>query len=147
MLAALAVPILAAKCLACHNAEAKTGGLDLSPREALMAGGKSGAAIVAGKAAESRLYQYVSAKKMPPGKPLDAGEIEALRAWIDEGANYGGQKFSLTAHEGGARLVVLQSLPKPRTRPRTPPIQSMRSCSRSCARRGSGLLRAPIIVR
>lgn len=88
MLLALALPLIAAKCLACHNAEARVSGFDLSTREALLRGGNAGAAVVPGNSAASRLYQLVASGRMPPAAPLEPGEIEQLRQWIDSGAVY-----------------------------------------------------------
>ncbi|MBL8216987.1 MAG: PSD1 domain-containing protein [Bryobacterales bacterium] len=82
-------PVLAKNCLACH-AQTEMGGLRLDSRERAMRGGKSGAAIVAGKAEESLLFravQYGDAKlRMPPKAKLSENEIADLRAWIAGGA-------------------------------------------------------------
>jgi len=96
MLLAAAIPILIAKCLACHNTEAKVSAFDLSTREALMRGGAHGAAVSPGAAAQSRLVQYVSSGKMPPAQPLTPEEVDQNRQWIDAGAQYDQPK--LTAH-------------------------------------------------
>ena len=45
------------------------GGLDLSRKAAALAGGKNGKVIVAGKAAESRLWRRVLSNEMPKGQP------------------------------------------------------------------------------
>ena len=42
--------------------------------------------IVPGNATESRLFQAVSAGRMPPTAPLNPEEIELLRVWITQGA-------------------------------------------------------------
>ena len=65
----------------------------LDTREAALKGGSVGAAIVPRKSAESPFYQRVAgigeAPRMPFGtKPLRAKEIELIRAWIDEGAEW-----------------------------------------------------------
>lgn len=57
----------------------------------MLQGGKSGAALVAGNAAESRLYQAIARNTpgvmaMPPGPALKPDELETIRAWIDSGA-------------------------------------------------------------
>jgi len=78
--------VLSERCAKCHNTQAKMSGLDLSTHAGVMKGGNAGAAVVAGKAAESRLWQYVKEGKMPPGQKLDAASLDALRAWIDGGA-------------------------------------------------------------
>lgn len=86
MLMAVAVPILAAKCLSCHDAESKAADLDLTSRESMMRGSTSGPVVVPGKPEESRLFRYVKMGKMPPARPLSDEEIEAIRQWIVEGA-------------------------------------------------------------
>lgn len=76
-------------CLACHG-EARMGELDLRTREAALAGGKRGPALIPGDPEGSPLYQAVSHKgdlSMPPGRnPLAEGDVAALGEWIRSGA-------------------------------------------------------------
>ena len=86
-------PILEQRCQACHGAALRSGGLRLDSREAALKGGYSGPVIVAGKSAESRLILLVSGAGgnlvMPPtGERLPPEEIELLRAWVDQGAEW-----------------------------------------------------------
>jgi hypothetical protein len=82
-------PVLAKHCYACH-AQTAMAGLRVDSREALVRGGKSGPALVAGKADASLLVQaaeHTHARlKMPPGRKLAANELADLRAWVDAGA-------------------------------------------------------------
>lgn len=82
--------ILAAKCLSCHSAERRSGGLSLAAYADALEGGRSGAAVRPGDAAGSLLVRRITgemAPSMPLGRPaLSAGEIATIRAWIDEGA-------------------------------------------------------------
>ena len=81
-------PVLEAKCLGCHVAEPQ-GGLRMDSREALLKGGKSGPALVAGNPDASLLVQAVRHDhefKMPPTGPLPKGEIDDLVRWVAEGA-------------------------------------------------------------
>ena len=88
--------IFTAHCLDCHEAKDPEANLVLENFESLMKGGESGAAIVPGKSAESRLVRMIEGSVvkdgkrliMPPGKrkKLEAGEIAVLKAWIDDGA-------------------------------------------------------------
>jgi hypothetical protein len=86
-------PLLRARCQGCHGAALQSSGLRLdNPRDAL-AGGYSGAVILPGKSAESRLIRLVSGADpkivMPPvGKRLTPAEVGLLRAWIDQGAKW-----------------------------------------------------------
>jgi len=84
-------PLLQKHCWKCHSAEKQEGGLRLDTRRAVLEGGDSGAGLVAGKSADSRLVQLVAGldedRVMPPeGDRLTAAEIGLLRAWIDQGA-------------------------------------------------------------
>ncbi len=83
--------ILENNCLICHGT-ARMSGLDLRTKETILKGGKRGPAVVPGKAEESLLYLAVTHKgelKMPLGKePLPSGDVEILRAWINEGARW-----------------------------------------------------------
>ncbi len=82
-------PVLDAKCLGCHTSEPQ-GGLRMDSREALLAGGKSGPAIVPGDPGASLLVRALSsarpALRMPPSGPLPANEAEDLARWIADGA-------------------------------------------------------------
>ncbi|OLC41283.1 MAG: hypothetical protein AUH43_24905 [Acidobacteria bacterium 13_1_40CM_65_14] len=82
--------ILAAKCLSCHSAERRSGGLSLAAYADALEGGRSGAAVRPGDSAGSLLVKRITGEVAPPmplGRPaLSAGEIAAIRLWIDEGA-------------------------------------------------------------
>ena len=82
--------ILAAKCLSCHSAERRSGGLSLAAYADALDGGRSGAAIRPGDSAGSLLMLRITGEVAPPmplGRPaLSAGEIATIRRWIDEGA-------------------------------------------------------------
>ena len=83
-------PILAANCYDCHADDAK-GGLRVDSREALIKGGDSGPAIVAGKPDESLLIKAVKRvpgePQMPMGRPkLKDDDIGVLVEWIRAGA-------------------------------------------------------------
>ena len=83
-------PILQKNCLACHSSASKMGGFVMESYDLLMKGGKDGPAIAPGKSEQSRLIQMLEGKvqpRMPFGTdPLPAGDIAALKAWIDAGA-------------------------------------------------------------
>jgi hypothetical protein len=84
--------ILETKCLSCHCPEKTKGDLLLTTRDAFLQGGESGAAIDLDQPAKSELLVRVKLDEdadeiMPPkGKPLAAGEIAALEAWLAAGA-------------------------------------------------------------
>jgi hypothetical protein len=52
-------PLLIEKCLECHNAEKQSGGLRLDSRDNILKGGDSGAAMIPGDPAASRLIQAI----------------------------------------------------------------------------------------
>jgi len=84
-------PVLASNCYSCHSGS-KLGGLRVDSREALLQGGKSGAAIVPGDPDKSLLIKAVrqtEAKlKMPMGGKLKDTEVEDLVAWVKAGATW-----------------------------------------------------------
>lgn len=83
-------PILAAKCVGCHSAEKRSGGLSLGTLKDVLEGGRSGAAVKPGAAAASLLVRRSNgevAPRMPlSGPPLTDAELATLRTWIDQGA-------------------------------------------------------------
>ena len=87
-------PILNEQCVACHGGVRRRGDLSLQFREDALAGGESGrAAIVPGDASGSPLIQLAThpdpEERMPKGGPsLSDHEIERLRKWIDQGAEW-----------------------------------------------------------
>jgi mono/diheme cytochrome c family protein len=87
-------PILESKCLPCHGPEKQRSGYRVDVRAIALEGGEYSAPnIVPGNAAKSPLYLYVSGgdpeMEMPPkGEPLNPAEIDLIKRWIDEGANW-----------------------------------------------------------
>jgi uncharacterized membrane protein len=86
-------PIIESKCHECHGEDKQKGKLQLSTVEGIRAGGKSGSLLVAGKPAESLLFQRISSPleskgHMPPkAKPQPAAaEVAIFEAWIAAGA-------------------------------------------------------------
>jgi cytochrome c553 len=84
--------VLSTRCWACHSQTAM-GDLRLDSREGMLHGGKSGPALIQNDSANSRLYQAIARQTagvmaMPPGPPLPAEEVEAIRQWIDGGAQW-----------------------------------------------------------
>ncbi|HEX3149045.1 MAG TPA: DUF1553 domain-containing protein [Gemmataceae bacterium] len=81
-------PLFQTYCTECHGeAEKPKAGLDLRLRRFVVTGGKSGPAIVPGKADASLLMEKVRAGDMPPGKKkLTPAQIDLLQQWIATGA-------------------------------------------------------------
>src|SRR5437867_3832713 len=81
--------VLEQNCSGCHTQASPMGGLDLRTRDGMLRGGRRGAAVIPGQAANSLLFQAVEGAgelKMPPGKKLPPEAIAVLRDWIDAGA-------------------------------------------------------------
>jgi mono/diheme cytochrome c family protein len=86
-------PIFENSCYVCHGPNTQTSGFRLDMKQAALAGGKNGKAIIPGKAMESPLYARVAGlggvSRMPMGgQPLDPDLVEKIRQWIDQGANW-----------------------------------------------------------
>ena len=84
-------PIFDQKCVGCHNADKKKGGLLLTDAEAVMQGGKTGKLFVAGQPEISLLLQRIhlpldAKKHMPPsGKTqLNDDEMRLLALWVEQ---------------------------------------------------------------
>ncbi len=82
-------PLLASRCLSCHNATEHKGGLDLQREAPARVGGDSGSVITGGKPDQSLLWERIIADEMPPKQPLTAQEREIFRQWISDGARWG----------------------------------------------------------
>jgi len=88
-------PIFVEHCYSCHGPEKQKSGFRLDRREDAFAGGDTGKAILAGNSSGSLLYRYVagldSETKMPPkGERLNPAQVQLIRDWIDQGAEWNG---------------------------------------------------------
>jgi hypothetical protein len=90
-------PVLERSCAGCHSGDTPQGGYVVLDREALLRGGESGeTAVLPGRSGRSPLFARVSGTDpdlaMPPDDKRDKypaltpEELQAFRAWIDEGA-------------------------------------------------------------
>jgi hypothetical protein len=121
-----AAAVLERRCVSCHDAAGKKGGLSLVTREELLAGGESGPIVEPGKPAASLLLDFVTGDKplMPKsGPPLSVEEIAALRAWIAEGAKWPAAR---KLEDKGLADTNWWSL-QPLVRPAVPRIQNPKS--------------------
>jgi uncharacterized membrane protein len=91
---AAVAPILQQKCQGCHNERKEKGGLIMTSREALLAGGENGPIWKAGDPENSTIIQRLQLPvghddHMPPeGKPQPtAQEIAIIHAWVAAGAD------------------------------------------------------------
>lgn len=96
-------PILAAKCVMCHNQEAQPGKMDLSSHAAALRTGAIGLWIVPGKPDQSLLLTKTTSapahlKAMPPvGEQITPEELSVLRKWVAEGADWPSGKAGLVS--------------------------------------------------
>ncbi|HJQ27601.1 MAG TPA: ankyrin repeat domain-containing protein [Blastocatellia bacterium] len=84
-------PILKQFCIECHGPSQQMHGFRLDRRRDAMRGGTA-TVIVPGNGATSRLYLKLIGNKygpqMPPTGPLTAEQIEIIKTWIDQGAEW-----------------------------------------------------------
>ncbi|HET8548258.1 MAG TPA: PSD1 and planctomycete cytochrome C domain-containing protein [Bryobacteraceae bacterium] len=82
-------PIFEASCWKCHGGAVQLSKLDLRTRDSALAGGVHGPAIAPGKPDASKLFRMVAGLDKP-AMPLDGkltpAQIQAIRAWIEQGA-------------------------------------------------------------
>ncbi|MEZ6117963.1 MAG: DUF1549 domain-containing protein [Pirellulaceae bacterium] len=87
-------PIFAKNCVACHGPDDAEGGLRLTEKDSAFGELDSGElGIVPGDADASELVRRITAEdeseRMPPeGKPLSEAQVQLIRKWIDDGANW-----------------------------------------------------------
>ncbi len=88
------LPVLYLRCTVCHGNRRREAGLDLRTKAAMLAGGKSGPAIVPGEPDQSLILKRIHAGEMPPRrklvsvsvKPMTDAELKTLTEWIAAGA-------------------------------------------------------------
>ena len=118
-------PLFDRHCLACHNSELATAGLDLSTAEGFRQGVSGSPLISAESPSQSRLLKavrYQEAVKMPPAGKLDPPEIADLETWIRLGAPWPEPSAepgdeAVTRPEGPAGLWSLQPVADPEPPP------------------------------
>lgn len=97
--------LLAQHCVSCHGADKQEGELRLDSRQATLAGGSSGPAVIAGDPNASRLIAAVhgagDVSLMPPKNALPADTIEQLAKWIETGFEWSDADSSLGVSAGG----------------------------------------------
>ena len=98
------LPILRRNCLACHSSTEAESDLILETPQTILKGGSGGPAVVAGKSAESLIFQtaaHIEESFMPPednevgARNLSPQELGLLKLWIDQGA--GGEVLGIAA--------------------------------------------------
>jgi mono/diheme cytochrome c family protein len=95
-------PLLQEHCIECHGEKKNKADLRLDAKVHAFKGGESGPAIVAGKSAESPVFQRIVStdedERMPPkDDPLTSAQIALIKQWIDSGANWPETAFDKAA--------------------------------------------------
>lgn len=82
------LPILRQNCVPCHGPTQQTSGLRLDRKSVVI--GRRG--VVPGSSENSFLFHRISGNaygmQMPPTGPLHAEQIEIIKSWIDQGADW-----------------------------------------------------------
>ncbi|WP_395745020.1 DUF1549 domain-containing protein [Prosthecobacter sp.] len=120
------LPILERSCFECHSSKlAKPkGGIRLDDLEAIREKSQTENLVLPHKAAKSTLVKSISRKPgdddlMPPpndGKPLSREEVELIRRWVEEGANFGewtsmhAKEVSITTKDEAIDMTQLQAV-------------------------------------
>jgi len=106
--------VLEARCIDCHGPKKQKADLRLDKREEALA-----EVIQPGKSGESELYKHISLPAdhediMPPkGDPLTKEQIEAIKKWIDEGANWPDGLVLVSAKDRAEAKASAARLPEP----------------------------------
>jgi cytochrome c553 len=125
-------PILVSHCYTCHSADTKPAGdLRVDDRNGLLAGGKSGPAIVPGQPDKSLLLKRVSQKeakrRMPlEGEHLSGEQVAILTKWVRDGAAWPAVKIPFALGEPKPRYEKLKKTHwawQPLTDPKVPAVR------------------------
>ena len=106
--------VLEAHCIDCHGPKKQKGDLRLDKKETALA-----EVIQPGKSGESELYKHISLPAdhediMPPkGDPLTKEQIEVIKKWIDEGANWPDGLVLVSAKDRAEAKAAAVRLPEP----------------------------------
>jgi len=89
-------PLFRRSCYSCHGVDEQQSGFRVDVKDRAFKGGETGAAIIPGESAQSRLIHLLAgvdedSGRMPPegdGAPFTPQEVGLVRAWIDQGAKW-----------------------------------------------------------
>lgn len=113
-------PVLIASCYTCHGGNETEQGFSMKTFDRLLAGGRSGAAIVAGRGGDSLLVKKLKGpvgdtQRMPLSRPpLSDDVIAMIERWITEGARLdarsAAEELRTLAAAGRARKLAHEDL-------------------------------------
>jgi mono/diheme cytochrome c family protein len=84
-------PVLLQRCQSCHGPEEQSSSFRVDSRDAILKGGELGKAIIPGEPENSPLVHAIrrqGERPMPPEDPLTPDEVDAVVAWIRDGAHW-----------------------------------------------------------
>ena len=127
------LPIIQDRCVKCHSAPKEVNGKMQKPKAglrldaawAMLKGSEDRLVLTPGNSGKSPLYEVVTLptdddKSMPPegkGDPLNKEQKAKLKAWIDEGADFGGWEGSSEGKPADApKTTTTKAPPKDRER-------------------------------
>jgi mono/diheme cytochrome c family protein len=129
--------ILVAKCGRCHVSESR-GGFQMASFAGLMRGSEAGIVLIPGDADGSRLIEVIESGDMPRGGlRVTAEEMETLKTWIAEGAQFDGESpetplMEMSSASSSSDAAWKSSLPAVARRsvlPETSPQSLARHCT------------------
>src|SRR5580658_9806563 len=105
-------PLFQEKCIGCHGPSEQSAGMRLDRRSSAMQA-RGAVRLGPGNSAASMVYLKISGTRygtrMPPTGPLDPAQIELIKNWIDQGAEWpddlAGEKASAPPDPRAARLM------------------------------------------
>ena len=105
------LPILQQNCLKCHSGDEPEGGLKLTSRQAILAGGESGPALNSDDLAASLLIEAINYEsfEMPPTGKLPPTSIDILTAWVKQGAPMPAGEIEVDSQDHGPPQVNEQT--------------------------------------
>lgn len=112
------VPLLKKKCGECHAGDARQGGFSINSREDFLRGGDSEIpGFISGDSDKSEIIARITSRdpdyRMPSDNtPLSQQDIDLLKFWIDEGANWeSGFVFETNTWEPPLKLRMITLAP------------------------------------
>src|SRR5262245_88426 len=121
-------PIFEAACYKCHGPKLARGQLRLDDEKSAPKGGISGAAVIPGESGKSLLLRRILGEggepRMPMGaSPLKPAQIEMIRKWIDQGAEW--SENTQTANRKPPSAVSQHWAYIKPARPELPPVKNV----------------------
>lgn len=118
-------PLLARRCLGCHNASDRKGGLDLTTRATTLAGGDSEEELSPSNPDDNLLWQRIRDDEMPPKQRLTDDEKAQFRGWVEQGLPWGTSPIDIFEFTSNGRAGYDWWALQPVIRPDVPTVSDM----------------------